>query len=143
MKVTQGQNFEKKYFTGTHWFSNNKDSAFSKIDTVRLIKHNYYDTLSKTMTYVESERKYFKHQEIIKIVFKSSKRIYLSRMYGNAAEIDIGQWKWALNKKGNLLFKHNGKIIYIFQPISERQIVVDSEYSNKIYGTITTELTPS
>ena len=140
MKLTQCQNFKKKYFLDTNWFSNNKDSIFTKKDTIRLIKYNYYDTLSKTMAYVESERKYFKHRIFIRIKFNRSNKMSFIRMYGDGGIVDYGEWKWHLNKKGNLLFKFNGKIIYIFRPILEREIIVDSEYYNKLNGTITTEL---
>ena len=70
-----GQTFNKKYFINTDWFSNNKDSAFYKADTIRIIKYTNFGPLWSTggkKEYAEYEAKYLNHGDFAEFGFKKN-----------------------------------------------------------------------
>ena len=72
-----GQNFSKKYFSNTKWFSNNKDSTFYYTDTLQFIKYCNLTPYFGKKAYSESEAKYLKHGDFVKITFYGHKMDFI------------------------------------------------------------------
>jgi hypothetical protein len=142
--VIFGQTYYKKYFEKTSWFSNNKDSNFFKSDTLRIIKHSNFGPKWSPKEYAESEMKYLNHGDFVEFGFGRHNIVNLSYQYHNYMnEVPGGQWSWTFDKKTNLLTIYDGenKLFFSFRPISERQIKIESRFSEQKDLLTTTELT--
>jgi hypothetical protein len=140
-----GQDFNKKYFTKTKWFSNNIDSTYYHSDTIKLIK---YTTLvqpgwSNKKDYAEYEMKYLKHGDFVVITLdRHGKMNYYERYQNYIGLVGTEKWSWEFNNKSsNLDFYKNGQLSSSFRPLSERQINIESKYAEQKSPLITTELT--
>ena len=139
-----GQTFNKKYFTKTDWFSNNKDSIFYTTDTLKFIKHCNLGPEWAPKEYAEYEMKYLNHGDYIVLGFKRHKKINFSWCIDNyIGVVPGGQWTWTFDEKTNQLKIYNDKktVIGSFRPISERQIKIESRFADQKDLLTTTELT--
>ncbi|MES2284105.1 MAG: hypothetical protein V4547_00370 [Bacteroidota bacterium] len=144
-----GQSFNKKYFSNTDWFSNNRDSIFFKADTLKFIKYsNLAPKLalrqSSRKEYAESEMNYLSSGNYVEYGFERHKMLYFCEITNNymCAVAGLETWKWKFEKKTNLLnFYYNDKLFSTFRFISEKQINIESKYAEQKDLLTTIELT--
>jgi hypothetical protein len=129
-----GQTFNEKYFIKTNWFSNNNDSTFAKADTLIFIKHSNWGPEWAPKEYAESEVKYLKHGNYVEFGFKKHRKLDFDWRYHNSmGVVPAGQWTWAFDKKTNQLkiYNHFKVLVDSFQPLSERQIKIESSFAEQ------------
>jgi hypothetical protein len=140
--ILKGQSFNKKYFTETNWFSNNKDSAFYKADTVHFIKYSNKAPEWSSDQFAEDEIKYLTHGDFVKISFEKNNKLFLAGRQNNFQIIRSGKWTWNYDSKSHTICIYcNDIIVSSFMPIAEREIKIESGFA-KPEGLLTTnELT--
>ena len=137
-----GQNFSKKYFANTKWFSNNKDSTFYYTDTLQFIKYSNLAPYFGKKDYSESEAKYLKHGDFVKITFYRHKMDFIEIFHNDLACVTGGKWTWKFYKKRSLLSIYfNRKISFVFKPISEKSIIIEPRLAGQEEKLNTTLLT--
>jgi len=144
-----GQTFSKKYFASTDWFSSNKDSCFYKKDTLKIIKHsvvapNWASELQNRKEYAEFELKYLNTGDFVEFGFSNNRNMHLSWRHSNYINtVPGGQWTWSFDEKTNILsfYDHEKKLVFSFQPISEKQIQIESRFAEHKELLKTIELT--
>jgi hypothetical protein len=139
-----GQIFNEKYFTKTDWFSNNKDSIFHILDTLKFIKYSNHGPQWDPKEYAECEAKYLNHGDYVVLGFKRHQKMDFSWRYNNYMGIvPGGKWTWAFDKKTNQLkiYDYKKSVVGSFLPISERRIKIESRFADQKDSLTTTELT--
>lgn len=143
--IAPAQTFNKKYFNKTVWFADNKDSAFYKQDTIRLIKYSNRDLEAKSIEFKENPKAYLKHGEYITLAFrkKDNHLDFLERTEKGLSQSvtyqEGGNWKW--NSNGQLLELYNrDSQISALKPLDERKVKIDERYYTQETLT-TTEIT--
>jgi hypothetical protein len=147
MVITEGVwGVNKAYFTNTNWFSNNKDSAFFKADTIRLVKYSNlapdFQTRGKK-EYAEWETKYLGHGDFVQIGLNRHKELHFTEMHSNSMSNVWGEpltWLFDENTILLKLFDTKHKVISSFQPVSKKQMHIESRFSEQ-KDLLTTELT--
>lgn len=139
------QNFSKKDFIQTDWFTENIDSLFFKSDTIRLIKYSNYGPEWDKEEFAEYEMKYFNHGHYINFEFKRFGNFQFWETYNNYmiyVPIIIAPFKWKFDKKNQVLLVFKGNDVYLkLKPLSIRHIEIESRYAEQKDLLITTELT--
>ena len=143
-----GQTFNKKYFTNTSWFSNNKESAFYKADTLKLIKYStlapkWAQEASNKKEYAESEVMLLNTGDFVEFHLESRQKMQLLWRERNYKYIlPYGQWTWVFDEKKKVLSFHDWDMrsVFSFRPISEKRIKIESRFSEHEDLLNTTEL---
>jgi hypothetical protein len=139
-----GQTFNEKYFTNTDWFSNNKDSGFYKLDTLKFIKYSNYGPEWAAKEYAEYEMKFLNHGDFVVFGFKRHGKMNFSWRYNNyRGVVPGGQWTWMFESKTNELIIYDDKKVVLgtFRPIYERPVKIESRFAEQKDLLSTTELT--
>lgn len=135
------QNFSKKYFIKTSWFSNNKDSAFYKEDTIRLIKYINPSPEWTKEGYAEYEMKYLSHGDYIQIGFNKFNQLILTGRRNNYIGIVYDRKSsWMFRKKNGQLTICLNNSISSFVPIKEQSTKIESKFAEQKEMLTTTEL---
>jgi hypothetical protein len=126
-----GQTFDANYFKKTSWFSDNKDSAFYKSDTVRFIQYSNFGPAEFSKEHAEYEMKYLGHGDFVKFSFLKQRKMQLSERLNNSIGIvKSGMWSWTF--ENNTLHMYNErKLICSFRPISEKIIKIESRFAKQ------------
>jgi hypothetical protein len=125
------QQVTKDFFKATSWFVNDKDSAFNKNDSLKLIKYeNFFSSVDQKIN-AENESKFLGHGDYLKIEMKKNGELYFTTIRNNyIGTIDGVKRYWKYSKKhNNLIFYDKGKIIAVFEPISINKIIIPSRQS--------------
>ena len=141
---TNGQLFSKKYFVSTEWFTDNKDSAFFKKDTLIFIQYsNLYAKERNLKLYRESEIELLGHGEFVKFQFNKNGNMHFWRCYyhqGTKSGIGERTWKFD-NSKNQLITYYKDKTEFIFQPLFENDVQFIRDYQNYSDTMTTKQLT--
>ncbi len=135
-----GQTFNSNYFLKTSWFCNDKDSSFFKSDTVRFIKYKNTGPIGYTNEKAENESRYFNHGDRVELNFQKPKKLGLTSIRQNSIGSVTSGWIWTINNKTNLLTISNTTFLFIFRPVSQRQIKLTSRFALQPDSLVTTEL---
>lgn len=139
-----GQTFSEKYFTKTEWFSDNKDSAFYNLDTLRFIKYSNFGPQWAAKEHAEYEMKYLNHGDFVVLGFKKHGKLQFSWRYNNSLSVvPGGQWSWSFDKKSNWLTIYDDRksTVGSYRPISEKSVKIESRFAEQKELLTTTELT--
>ena len=144
-----GQDFSRKYFAKTEWFSYNKDSLFYTADTLKLIKHanpapEWASESSIQKEYAEFEMTYLNTGDFVEVGFDSYKKMHLSWRQNNYMTISpAAQWTWTFDKKTEVISFYDAykKLAFAFRPISEKQVKIKSRFAEHQKLLTTIELT--
>ena len=126
--------FNTKFFKKSKWATVDKDSAFFKADTLKLIKiiDDTYLTDGKSMDVDD----YFKDSNYIIVEFSDAKELKLFSANRNYEYIKIlkGQYHWQLNKQKKIMHLYLGEkllISFVFLSGSKRDVEVQGKYMDK------------
>jgi len=130
---TFGQSFSKRYFVNTEWFTNNKDSAFFKNDTLTFIKYSNLDSKYRRYKfYKESELDLLGHGEFVRFQFNKNGKMHLWKCYYHqGTKSRIGERTWKFDKSTNSLRTYfHGKPEFTLKPLYDYDVQFDREYEN-------------
>ncbi|RZK02465.1 MAG: hypothetical protein EOO46_18545 [Flavobacterium sp.] len=135
--VTKGQEFKKSHLTNTEWFANNKDSAYFKNDTIKLIRyiHKSEQQFKNAQTeYDESEYKYLNHLVYVRLGFKSNTNFtFTEHNWSFATGRPDGKLIWDFDRKRRMIMIYeNQAILQKFKVISFGEIELESDKTNQI-----------
>lgn len=126
--------FSTKFFEKSKWASDNKDSAFFKADTIKLIKiiDDTYLTDGKSMDVDD----YFKDNNYIIVEFSNAKELKLLSANRNYEYIEVlkGEYHWQLNKPKKTIYLYLGEKLlasFVFITGSKRKVEVQGKYMDK------------
>lgn len=142
--IAWGQTFNEKHFTSTDWFSDNKDSAFYKLDTLKFIKYSNYGPQWAAQKHAEYEMKYLNHGDFVVLGFKKHGKFNFSWRYNNSmVVVPAGQWTWTFDSQTNQLKIYDNKkvVVGVFRPVSQRPVKIESVFAEQKDLLSTTELT--
>lgn len=136
------QNYSKKDFINTDWFSDNINDSFFKSDTIKLLKRTIVANNWQNKEYDEFELDVFNHGYYVEIGFRR-----FNKMKFNLREVNyrtmmyIEDWKWYYNKQENKfsVYNNHNEHLFDFTPISEKETEIKSKFNNQKIKT--TELT--
>lgn len=137
------QDYSRKDFVKTSWFSDNLDSAFYLCDTIKLIKYSNPGPDWDAEGFSEYEMKYFNHVDYVSFELSSRKRIDFLRIERNFQGFYyylIDGWFFD-KKQQTLVIKEGEKEVFRIKILSERKIKVPSKYAQGPEMVSTIELT--
>jgi hypothetical protein len=137
------QTYSKKDFVKTDWFTENIDSLFFEVDTIRLIQYNNYGPEWDKDENAEYEMKYFDHGDYLNFCFERFGHFEYWATYDNYMNsVPIADFIWKFDKKDQILtvFMDN-EIYFKLKPLSKRQIEIESGYAEQEELLTTNELT--
>lgn len=141
--TVNSQEYSKKDFVKTEWFTNNLDSFFFSSDTIRLIKHLNKGPEWAKDEYAEFEMKYLEHGDYLNFGFmKSGDFKYLATYnnYMNIVLIDPLRWKFD-KAHGTIKVYRKKELFFELKPISSRPIEIESRFSEHTDVLLTEEWT--
>ena len=92
-------------FKSTKWASSNRDSAFYKADTIRLLKLTRDASELSKIDYLEDLPDYYNGSDFIVIEFKKKSRLKLSTILVDSwlVQTKKGEYRWSYNKKEGVI----------------------------------------
>ena len=128
------QNYSKKDFNNTDWFSDNINDSFFKSDTIKLFKRTFVAKNWQNKEYDEFELDVFNHGYYVEIGFRRLNKMKFNlreRNYGTI--MYIKDWYWYYNKEENKfsVYINNNEHCFDFIPISEKQVEIKSKFNNQ------------
>jgi hypothetical protein len=128
--VLFGQEFSKKDFKDTHWFTNNLDSLFFEADTITMIK--VLDKGPKWMNYEyqEDEHGYLGHCKYVTLEFSRRRRFdYWVRLGCSRATVSWAGNKWLFDEEKQMLVVFEKETpFFTLRPLDFEKITLESHY---------------
>lgn len=114
-----GQTNQQIKFAKTDWILNNRDSAFYRSDTLKLIsvpKTNHHS--KSAASYTESHELYSKTSDYIELGFSKNRELLFSERKDNSGGFVYGSgtWRWSFDpEKQSLTFYYLDKLFSSFR----------------------------
>jgi len=126
------QDFTKKDFLNTDWFTENIDSLFFKSDTISLIQYNNPSPDWSQFEYTECVFKHFNHFEYLDFGFETFNNFnYREHQNDGGVTLPSKEYSWRFKKKEKTIKIFKNDILFIeLKPILKKQIEIKSSYSH-------------
>lgn len=128
-----GQEFSRRDFKNTHWFTNNADSLFFAADTLILIKALDKGPKWLNYEYQENVYDYLGHCLFVTLEFQRAGRFdYWVHFDCPVSTVSWAGNTWRFDRKEQSLYAFEKKdIFFILKPLKKEKIVLPSWYSDE------------
>ena len=125
------QDYSKKDFIETYWFTNNLNDTFFNTDTILLIKHVNKGPTWAYNEFSESEISYLKHGNYLNFGFNKFRQFEYWKTYNNYMNtISFSKFNWKFDKKKKVLKVYKDKeLFFLLMPISNKTINIKSKFA--------------